>query len=368
MKDQAKTKQVLIQETTSLRQRIQELEQSESGLNRAKESLREREEKLLMALYGAEMGMWDLDISTQSGTIDERAAQILGYQKDEIPTQIHAWDEMTHPDDVPLIKESIKAHLEGRKPIFQTDHRMRMATGEWKWVHGRGKITKSHKDGSPIRISGTIHDISDRKQMEVVLQESHTKLARNLKDAIDVISETIEAKGPYAPGHHRHVAALTSAIAREMGLSDFQVQGIELAAAVYDIGLITIPIEFLQDSERLDGIKLTLYQGYPQTGHDALKKIEFPWPIAEIILQHRECFDGSGFPHGIREEKILIEARILAVVIALKDLTTHKSFRNAFPLDKALDDVSSHSGSKYDPDVVAACLKLFKGKGYKMES
>ena len=210
-------------------------------------------------------------------------------------------------------------------------------------------------------------DITQRKQVEAALQESHTKLERNLKGSIDVISETIERKGPYAPGHHRHVSALASAIAREMGLTDFQAQGIELAAAVYDIGLIEIPLEFLQDNERLEGLKLTMYQGYPQTGHNALKKIEFPWPIAKTILQHRECFNGSGFPQGIRGEEILIEARILAVAAALEDLTTHKSFRNAFPLDQALESISSHSGSKYDPEVVAACLRLFKEKGYKLE-
>jgi putative two-component system response regulator len=211
-------------------------------------------------------------------------------------------------------------------------------------------------------------DIIQRKQAEEALQESHAKLERNLKGAIDVISETIERKGPYAPGHHRHVSALTSAIAREMGLTDFQVQGIELTAAVYDIGLMTVPIEFLQDNERLDGIKLTLYQGYPQAGHDAMKKIEFPWPIADIILQHRECYDGSGFPQGIKGEDIVIEARILAVAHAFEDLTTHKSVRTAFPLNEALEEVSSHSGSKYDPEVVAACLRLFKEKGFKLKA
>jgi putative two-component system response regulator len=210
-------------------------------------------------------------------------------------------------------------------------------------------------------------DIIQRKQAEAALQESHTKLERNLKGAIDVISGTIEAKGPYPPGHHWHVAALTSAIAREMRLTDFQMQGIELAAAVYDIGLMTIPIEFLQDNERLEGLKLMMYQGYPQAGHDALKKIEFPWPIAETILQHRECYDGSGFPQRIRGEEILIEARILAVAVALEDLTTHRSYRNAFSLDHALEEISAHSGSKYAPDVVAACLRLFKEKGYKLE-
>jgi len=188
MKDQSKTKQVLIRELTSLRQRIAELEQFESGRQRAEESRRESEEKLLMALYGAEMGMWDIDITTASGTIDERAAQILGYHKDEIPSQIHAWDEMTHPDDVPLIKESIKAHLEGRIPVFQTDHRMRMATGEWKWVHGRGKITKRHKDGSPICISGTIHDIAKSKQAEEVSKLSQIRLSTIMDNMGDIVA------------------------------------------------------------------------------------------------------------------------------------------------------------------------------------
>jgi response regulator RpfG family c-di-GMP phosphodiesterase len=210
-------------------------------------------------------------------------------------------------------------------------------------------------------------EITVRKKAEKSLLESHANLERNLKGTIDVLSETIEGKGSYAPGHHRRVAALASAIAREMGLTPFQVQGIELAAAVYDIGLINIPLEFLQDANRLEGLKLTLYQGYPQAGHDSLKRIEFPWPIADIILQHRECFDGSGFPQRIKGDVILIEARVLAVADAIEDLTIHRSYRNALPLNKALEEVSSQSGSKYDPEVVAACLKLFKKNGYKME-
>jgi putative two-component system response regulator len=211
-------------------------------------------------------------------------------------------------------------------------------------------------------------DIAQRKQAEAALLSSHAALERNLKGAIDVVSEAIEAKGPYPPGHHRRVSALASAIAREMGLTDFQIQGIELGAAVYDIGLMTVPIEFLQDTNRLEGIQLALYQGYPQAGHDAMKKLEFPWPIADIVLQHRECFDGSGFPRGINGEGILIESRVLAVAVALEDLTTHRSFRNAFPLNEALEEISSHSGSKYDPDVAAACRRLFKERGFQFEN
>jgi HD-GYP domain-containing protein (c-di-GMP phosphodiesterase class II) len=211
-------------------------------------------------------------------------------------------------------------------------------------------------------------EVAERKQAEEALLESHSMLERNLKGSIEVISKTIERKGACTPGYHRRVAALASAIAQEMKLTDFQVQGIGLAAAVYDIGLIDIPIEFLQDTDRLEGLKLAMYQSYPQTGHDTLMKIEFPWPIAEIILHHRECFDGSGFPRGLKGEATLIEAKILAVTDALEGLTSHLVNRSAFPISEALEKISSQSGSKYDPDVVAACLKLFKEKGYKMES
>lgn len=221
------------------------------------------------------------------------------------------------------------------------------------------------EDGQECR--SVMMDITKRKQAEEALQRIHAALERNMKGALDVLSETIERKGPYAIGHHRRVAALASAIAREMRLPEFQAKGIELAAAVYDIGLMTIPLEFLQDRDQLDGIKLMMYQGYPQAGHDALKKIESPWPIAEIILQHRECFDGSGFPQGLKKANILIEARVLAVADAVEDLTTHRSYRNAFSLDQALESISPHNGSKYDPEVVAGCLRLFKEKGYKMK-
>ncbi|MEW6335040.1 MAG: HD domain-containing phosphohydrolase [Thermodesulfobacteriota bacterium] len=220
------------------------------------------------------------------------------------------------------------------------------------------------EDGRECRAA--MIDITRGKQAEAALLESHARLERNLKGAVDIISETIERKGPYASGHHRRIAALTSAIAREAGLTHHQVQGIELAAAVFDIGLMTVPVELLQDEERLDGIRLALYQGYPQAGHDALKKIESPWPIAEIILQHRECYDGSGFPRGLKGEAILVEARILAVACALEDLTSHRSYRNAFTLDQALASISSQGGTKYDRRIVAACLSLFKTKGFTL--
>ena len=194
------------------------------------------------------------------------------------------------------------------------------------------------------------------------------RLAKCFKGTIKVVSGAIEMRGPYAPGHHRRVAEFMHAIAREMGLPDFSVEGIWLAAYVYDIGLVSMPVSINQDSGQLTGLRLTLYRKYPQMSCDILKEVNFPWPIADIVLQHRECYDGSGFPQGIKGADILIEAKILAVAIAIEDLTTHRSYRNAVPLNEALEEISSNSGSKYDPDVVAACLRLFNKKGYKTEA
>ncbi|MCX5855153.1 MAG: response regulator [Deltaproteobacteria bacterium] len=211
----------------------------------------------------------------------------------------------------------------------------------------------------------TIELALHRKGIELNLLKNHARIYKSMKGMIEAIAETIELRGPYTEGHHERVSRLAVAIARELGLTDFQVEGIELASAIYDIGMVNIPADILQEAGRLEGVKLTMYQTYPEAAYDTLKKIECIWPLAYIILQHRECYDGSGFPRGIKGEAILIEARILAVAHALEDLTTHRSYRNAVPLNEALEEISANSGSQYDPNVVAACLRLFKEKGYR---
>ncbi len=213
----------------------------------------------------------------------------------------------------------------------------------------------------------TIELALGRQGIELGLRKDHARIYASMKGIISAIAETVESRGSYTPGHHERVSKLAVAIAREMGLTDFQVEAIELASSIYDIGMVNIPADILQEAGRLEGIKLTMYQTYPMAAYDTLKKIECIWPLADIVLQHRECYDGSGFPNGIKGEAILIEARILAVAHALEDLTTHRSYRNAFPLNEALEEISAGSGSKYDPAVVAACLKLFREKGFKLE-
>jgi putative two-component system response regulator len=236
-----------------------------------------------------------------------------------------------------------------------------------------GKATLTNPSGYIIKpaekkqLHVTIELALQRKGIELNLQENHARIYASMKGTIEAIAETIESRVSYTQDHHERVSKLASAIAREMELTDFQQEAIELASSIYDMGMINVPVDILRDAEHLEGIKLTMYQIYPLAAYDTLKNIECIWPLADIVLQHRECYNGSGFPHGISGEAILIEARIIAVAHALEDLTTHRSYRNAYPLNKALEEISNNSGSMYDPEVVAACLKLFKEKGFRFE-
>ena len=210
--------------------------------------------------------------------------------------------------------------------------------------------------------SAKIEMILHKHRVDKETKDYLDRLTKCYTGTIKAFSGAIELRGPYTSGHHQRVAEFAHAIAKEMELSDFSMEGLWLAAHVYDISLVNMPIEIIQGSGRLTGINLAMYREYPQSSYDILKEVSFPWPVANIALQHRECWDGSGFPVGTKGEDLLVEARILGVADALEDLTSHRSFRNAFSLKQALEEIGTHSGSHYDPNVVVACLRLFNDK------
>lgn len=207
-----------------------------------------------------------------------------------------------------------------------------------------------------------------RRLVDKEIKDYLDRLSRLYTGGMQAFSRAIELRGPHTPlGHHQRVAFIAHGIAKEMGLPDFSMEGLWLAAHVYNISLVNMPVEIRMDASQLTGHSLTLYRNYPQLSYDILEAVDIPWPIADIVLQHRECFDGLGYPRGIKGDDILIEARILAVAVAIEDLTSRRLSRKAFPLKQALDEINAHRGSQYDPDVVDACLRLFNEKGYKTE-
>ncbi|MCD6355757.1 MAG: PAS domain S-box protein [Anaerolineaceae bacterium] len=190
-------------------------------------------------------------------------------------------------------------------------------------------------------------------------------LRRTLEGTIHTIAATVEARDPYTAGHQKRVADLAAVIAQEMKLSDDQVEGIKMAGIIHDLGKINVPAEILSKPGKLSDLEFQIIQTHPQVGFDLLKEIEFPWPIAEIIQQHHEKMDGSGYPQGLKGDEILLEARILAVADIVEAMSSHRPYRPALGIEKALTQIKKDKGTLLDPDVVDACLKVFED-GYKL--
>jgi putative nucleotidyltransferase with HDIG domain len=178
------------------------------------------------------------------------------------------------------------------------------------------------------------------------------------------MGSAVEMRDPYTAGHQRRVTRLAEAIAHELGLDKAVVQGLRLASQMHDVGKIAVPAEILSKPGRLADYEYQLVQAHSRVGHDILQSIEFDRPVADIVLQHHERIDGSGYPLGLTGGDILIESRILAVADTVEAMASHRPYRPALGLDVALEEVRDGSGTRYDADVVAACLKVCGSAGF----
>ncbi len=215
------------------------------------------------------------------------------------------------------------------------------------------------------RLNGLLmREVLDRKQAENKLQKSFDQLERNLDEMINVMSQTVEVRDPYTAGHQRRATEIAVAVAREIGLPEDRVKGLQMAGRIHDIGKISIPAEILCKPGRLDDAEMQLIRRHPSIGYDILKHVDFPWPVALIVEQHHEKMDGSGYPRGLRGEEILIEARILSVADVVESISSHRPYRPSLGIQEALLEIAEHRSILYDPRVVDACLRLFQDKGF----
>jgi len=211
-------------------------------------------------------------------------------------------------------------------------------------------------------------DVTERKKDEEKLLSTLGRLRKAIDGTIRVLSLAVEKRDPYTAGHQRRVADLARAIGQEMGLAKERVEGLRLAGIIHDVGKISIPAEILSKPGPLTENEYKLIQEHPQIGHDILSDIDFSYPIAKIVLQHHERMNGSGYPAGLKGDDILLEARILAVSDAVEAMASHRPFRPALGIEAALEEIDMSKGLLYDSDVAAACLKLFREKGFKFTS
>lgn len=232
------------------------------------------------------------------------------------------------------------------------------------------EVTATLLNGSQRNSSGQVlvfRDISVRKQTEKELKESWERLHEALEGTIQAMALTIEIRDPYTAGHQRRVSRLSCAMAREIGLPENQIEGLRVAGDIHDIGKIYVPAEILSKPGQITAIEYGIIKTHPQVGFDILKTIKFPWPVAAIVLQHHERLDGSGYPLGLTGEAILKEARILTVADIVEAMSSHRPYRPAQGIDKALGEIVQNKGTFYDTEAVEACVKLFQEGRFKFE-
>ena len=265
------------------------------------------------------------------------------------------------------IAHQLYVNTEDRKKLLQL-------VEEQSYVRGY-KTEFYRKDGNKIWVSINMHavrddqgrllyyqgideDITLEKKIDVERQENIERLRKSLGATINAMAATGETRDPYTAGHQRRVADLARAIATEMNLTGDQIDGIRMASMIHDIGKIAVPAEILSKPTKLTDLEFDLIKTHSQSGYDILKDIEFPWPIARIVLEHHERINGSGYPNGLKGEQILLESRILAIADVVEAISSHRPYRPAHGIEVALDEITKNKGSLYDPALVDACLRL----------
>jgi HD-GYP domain-containing protein (c-di-GMP phosphodiesterase class II) len=205
------------------------------------------------------------------------------------------------------------------------------------------------------------------KEVPVLFEQEPEELLRMLNGTVEAMASLCEKIDPYTAGHQRRVARLACAIAKKMGLSDEQVYGIRVIGVVHDIGKMALPDDILSKPGVLNAEELSIVQTHPQVAYDVLKNLEFPWPVAQTVLQHHERVDGSGYPNKLAGEDIILEARILCVADVVESMVSHRPYRPAPGLEKAMEEIELNSGVLYDPMVADACSKLSSNGGIKLD-
>ena len=218
----------------------------------------------------------------------------------------------------------------------------------------------AHEIGFGLRSIERQHKLDDQIQEK---QKTQERLADSLRATIEAMARTMEWRDPYTAGHQKRVATIATAIAKKMGLSDEAIQALYMAAMVHDIGKVAVPSEILTKPTRLTDLEMKMVQGHVESGYQILKDIPFPWPIADMVRQHHERLDGSGYPRGLTGDEICLEARILSVADTIEAMATHRPYRPARGLAAAMDEIRAEAGIKLDSKVVDAAFELLGDSG-----
>ncbi len=327
----------------------------------AGEALRESERKYRVLFETSPDGIVTSDLKGRVLEANKAFQEMLGYRLDEL--QERTYRQIT-PDKW--------RHEETRH--FKANGAKGSGTFEKEYLRKNGTIFPvaltgwviKDQEGRPEKLGMFVRNITERKKAEQDLMQSYKKLSRLTEEIVEVLASAVEMRDPYTAGHQRRVAVLACTIAERMKISRNKIQGLRMAALIHDIGKIYVPPEILNRPGKLTDTEFSLIKIHSQTGYDLLKSIEFPWPVAEIVRQHHERLDGSGFPQGLKDKQILLQAKILAVADVVEAMSSHRPYRPAHGIQDTLDELIQKRGIQYDPRAVDVCLALYQEEGFSL--
>jgi PAS domain S-box-containing protein/putative nucleotidyltransferase with HDIG domain len=358
------TKADLLLEINNLRQKISELEQANANLEAMESALRKNHERL-SALFDRSLDcVYELDFEGRVIDANPAALKLFGYDRADLTSLSIA--SLFYGDQLSKAAKRISEVIETG---FQNELQEYMAKcKDGTYVDIETKTSIIYHEGKPHSILGVARDITERKKAEEELKRSFERVRKALGATVQAIAVMVETRDPYTAGHQRRVADLARSIATEMKLSSDLIDGLRTAGMIHDIGKIAVPAEILSKPTKLTALEFGLIKIHAQSGYDILKDIDFPSPIARMVLEHHERMDGSGYPNGLTGKDLLVESKILAVADVVEAIATHRPYRPGRGSEVAMEEITRGRGILYDSEVVEACVKLFRENRYKLES
>jgi PAS domain S-box-containing protein/putative nucleotidyltransferase with HDIG domain len=332
-----------------------------TGRKQMEKLLRESEEKYRTVVENMHDVLYRTDSNGDIILVSPSVTRLLGVESEgQVIGKNLARDFYANPEDRVHTLELLQANGE----VVDLEIDLRRPDGKVITVAANSHIYRD-AGGQPAGVEGVIRDISERKKAEAELRTALERLGSSLESTIDAIAMMSELRDPYTAGHQRRVTLLALAIAAELGLPDDRMQPLRVAGLLHDVGKIYVPSEILSKPGQLTDLEMSLARAHATAGYDVVAAIKFPWPIADIVAQHHERMDGSGYPAGLKGDEITLEARIIAVADVTEAMMSHRPYRPSLGMDKALAEITAHRGRLYDEKAVDACVKLLTEKGFK---
>jgi PAS domain S-box-containing protein/putative nucleotidyltransferase with HDIG domain len=329
------------------------------------EVLQKRDEQLRISEAKYRLLVEQIPATTYTAVMDQQSTtnyvsphieSLLGYTQSEWVYDKELWLKCICDEDRARIEEALAATRVTGKPLA-CEYRLTAKSGATVWVRDEAVVVRDDGKGPPY-LHGIMIDITERKNFVQSLERLNLSLRKSVDGTIRAMSFTVQSKDPYTAGHEDRVSKIACAIAEGMGLQPERVEGIRVAGLIHDIGKIAVPAEILSKPGKISANEFALIKDHSQTGFDILKSIEFPWPIAQTVLQHHERMDGSGYPGNLKGVEIILEARIIAVADVVEAMSCHRPYRPALGIPAALEEIRAKKDTAYDPSVVDACLSL----------